>query len=123
RAAEALHGARAAGRFPGLTGEANVVNWGRLIGAKDDLVTTLRQKKYIDLLPEYNGVAYLEGAARLNGRGVVVNGAAIAADRIIVATGAAPGLPDIPGIADVPYLTSTTALELTDQPASLVVIG
>ena len=27
RAAEALHGARAAGRFPGLTGEANVVNW------------------------------------------------------------------------------------------------
>ena len=123
RAAEALHGARAAGRFPGLTGEANVVNWGRLIGAKDDLVTTLRQKKYIDLLPEYNGVAYLEGAARLSGRGVVVNGAAIAADKIIVATGSAPGLPDIPGIADVPYLTSTTALELTDQPASVVVIG
>ena len=26
RAAEALHGARAAGRFPGLAGEANVVN-------------------------------------------------------------------------------------------------
>ncbi|MEQ8651470.1 MAG: mercury(II) reductase [Kiloniellales bacterium] len=123
RAAEALHGARAAGRFPGLTGEANVVNWGRLIGAKDDLVTTLRQKKYIDLLPEYNGVAYFEGAARLNGKGVLVNGAAIAADKIIVATGSAPGLPDILGIADVPYLTSTTALELTDQPASLVIIG
>jgi len=123
RAAEALHGARAAGRFPGLAGEANVVNWGRLIGAKDDLVTMLRQKKYIDLLPEYNGVAYLEGAARLNGRSVVVNGAAIAADKIIVATGSTPGLPDIPGIADVPYLTSTSALELTDQPASLMVIG
>ena len=123
RAAEALHGARAAGRFPGLAGEANVVNWGRLIGAKDDLVTMLRQKKYIDLLPEYNGVAYLEGAARLNGRSVVVNGAAIAADKIIVATGSTPGLPDIPGVADVPYLTSTSALELTDQPASLMVIG
>ena len=123
RAAEALHGARAAGRFPGLAGEANVVNWGRLIGAKDDLVTMLRQKKYIDLLPEYNGVAYLEGAARLNGRSVVVNGAAIAADKIIVATGSTPSLPDIPGIADVPYLTSTSALELTDQPASLMVIG
>jgi mercuric reductase len=123
RAAEALHGARAAGRFPGLAGEANVVNWGQLIGAKDDLVTTLRQKKYIDLLPEYNGVAYLEGAARLNGRGVVVNGAAIAADKIIVATGSTPALPDIPGIADVPYFTSTSALELTDQPASLMVIG
>jgi mercuric reductase len=123
RAAEALHGARAAGRFPGLEGEANVVDWGRLIGAKDDLVGTLRQKKYIDLLPEYNGVAYLEGSARLNGQGVVVNDAAFSADKIIVATGASPGLPDIPGIADVPYLTSTTALELTDQPASLMVLG
>ncbi|MEO4045318.1 mercury(II) reductase [Hoeflea sp. CAU 1731] len=123
RAAEALHGARAAGRFPGLAGEANIVDWGRLIAAKDDLVATLRQKKYIDLLPDYNGVAYLEGAARLNGQGVVVDGATIAADKIIVATGSAPGLPDIPGIADVPYLTSTTALELADQPASLMVLG
>ena len=123
RAAEAVHGARAASRFSGLTGEAHVSDWRALVAAKDDLVGTLRQKKYIDLLPEYNGVAYLEGAARLNGRGVVVDGAAIAADKIIVATGSAPGLPDIPGIADVPYLTSTTALELTDQPASVVVIG
>jgi len=123
RAAEALHGARAASRFPGLGGEANVVDWGQLIGAKDDLVTTLRQKKYVDLLPEYNSVAYLEGAARLNDRGVFVNGGAVAADKIIVATGSAPSLPDIPGIADVPYLTSTTALEMTDQPASLLVIG
>ncbi|MCD1636727.1 mercury(II) reductase [Martelella mediterranea] len=123
RAVEALHGARAAGRYPGLAGEANVVDWGRLIGAKDDLVTTLRQKKYIDLLSEYSGVAYLEGAARLNGRGVLVNDTTIAADKIIVATGAASSLPDISGIADIPCLTSTTALELTDQPASLMVIG
>lgn len=123
RAAEALHGAGAASRFPGLASEANLLDWGRLIGAKDDLVTTLRQKKYIDLLPEYNSVAYLEGAARLNAQGVFVDGVTIAADKIIVATGSAPGLPDIPGIADVPYLTSTTALELTDQPASLLVIG
>ena len=36
RAAEALHGARAAHRFPGLAGEANVADWGRLVAAKDD---------------------------------------------------------------------------------------
>ncbi|WP_159587668.1 mercury(II) reductase [Chelativorans xinjiangense] len=123
RAAEALHGARAAHRFPGLAGEANVVDWAQLIGAKDDLVTTLRQKKYADLLPEYNGIAYLEGLARLSGQGVLVNGAAIPADKIIITTGASPALPDIPGIADVPYLTSTTALELKTLPRSLLVIG
>ncbi|MBL8580280.1 MAG: mercury(II) reductase [Mesorhizobium sp.] len=123
RAAEALHGARAAQRFPGLAGEANVVDWAGLIAAKDDLVTTLRQKKYADLLPEYNGVAYLEGKARLNGQGVIVDGSTILAGRIIVATGSSPAVPDIPGIAEVPYLTSTTALELQTLPRSLLVIG
>jgi mercuric reductase len=123
RAAETLHGARAASRFPGLSGDANVVDWAALIEAKDDLVTALRQKKYIDLLPEYNGVGYLEGAARLNGGGVLVNGAEITAGKIVIATGSSPALPDIPGVADVPFLTSTTALELSDQPRSLLVLG
>ena len=123
RAAEALHGARAARRFPGLAGEARVTDWSRLIEAKDDLVSGLRQKKYIDLLPEYNSLAYLEGAARLTGNGVSVNGQTIAADKIIVTTGSSPVAPDIPGLADVPWLTSTTALELTERPRSLLVIG
>ena len=123
RAAEALHGARAASRFPGLAGEAHVTNWRQLIAAKDDLVATLRQKKYIDLLPEYNGLAYLEGAARLTGGGVSVDGKAIFAGKIIIATGASPATPDIPGLASVAFLTSTTALELTEQPRSLLIVG
>lgn len=123
RAAEALHGARVASRFPGLAGDAHVTDWRQLIAAKDDLVATLRQKKYIDLLPEYNAVVYLEGAARLTGKGVTVNGSDIATDRIIVATGSSPAAPDIPGLADLPWLTSTTALELTDRPRSLLVVG
>lgn len=123
RAAEALHGARAASRFPGLVGEAHVGNWQSLIAAKDDLVSTLRQKKYADLLPEYDGIAYLEGAARLNGAGVLVEGDPVAADRIIIATGGRPAVPPIPGIESVAYLTSTTLLELETLPRSLIVIG
>ena len=123
RAAEALHGAGAASRFPGLAGEAHVADWRALVAAKDDLVGALRQKKYVDLLPEYNGIAYLEGAARLNGAGVLVNGNPVAAGKIIVATGASPAIPKIPGIETVPYLTSTTALELDRQPRSLLVVG
>ena len=123
RAAEALQGARAAARFAGLAGEAHVVDWSRLISAKDELVSALRQKKYTDLLPEYKGIAYLEGLARLDGLGIVVNDAAIAANKIIIATGSSPALPDIPGIADVAYFTSTTALDLAELPRSLIVIG
>ena len=123
RAAEAVHGAGRAGRFPGLAGEAHVSYWRALVAAKDDLVGTLRQKKYIDLLSEYNGVAYMEGIARLNGSGVLVDGSPISAGKIIIATGASPAIPSIPGIERVPYLTSTTALELGEQPRSLLVIG
>src|SRR3546814_5399707 len=71
----------------------------------------------------YNGVAYLEGAARLNGAGVMVNGDAVRADKVLIATGTSPSVPDILGLEDVPALTSTTALELGELPRSLMVIG
>lgn len=123
RAAEALHGARAASRFAGLVGEADIVDWGSLVGQKDELVALLRQKKYADLLPAYGGITYFEGAARLDGASVVVDGRPIRAKKVVVATGASPTLPDIPGVAEVPYLTSTTALALAELPRSLLVVG
>ncbi|WP_337847921.1 mercury(II) reductase [Sphingomonas sp.] len=123
RAAEALHSARAARRFPGLSGDAQVDDWRSLIAAKDELVSTLRQKKYIDLLSEYDGITYLEGAARLDGAGVIVGDAPIAAEKIIITTGGRPSVPPIPGIEKVNYLTSTSLLELQNLPRSLIVIG
>lgn len=123
RAAEALHGARAAGRFPGISGEAGVSDWRKLIAAKDDLVSTLRRKKYAGLLSAYDGIAYIEGTARLNGAGVVVDDTTVAAGKIVIATGGRPSVPPIPGIEKVSYLTSTSLLELKDLPKSLIVIG
>ncbi|MEQ1755918.1 MAG: mercury(II) reductase [Micropepsaceae bacterium] len=123
RAAEALHGARAMNRFDGLAGEAKVDSWRRLIAAKDDLVTTLRQKKYIELLPAYDRVTYLEGAARIADGGVEVTGKLIRVPKMIIATGTRPAIPSIPGLDQVKYLTSTSLLELETLPKSLVVIG
>lgn len=124
RAAEALHGARAASRFPGLHGEAWVADWAALVAAKDDLVATLRQKKYADLLPGYDGVTYLdEGPARLIPGGVEVGGRKVAAPKVVVATGGRPAVPDIPGVADVPTLDSTTLLALDRLPETLILLG
>lgn len=123
RAAETLHNARAAARFAGISAEAAVTDWGATVRKKDELVSALRQAKYADLLPAYNGIAYREGAARLVDGGVEVAGDRIAAGRIVIATGARPGVPAIPGIDTVPFLTSTTALDLQTLPQSLLVIG
>jgi len=123
RAAEALHGARAAGRFDGLVGEAHVVDWRRLVAAKDNLVADLRRAKYVDLLAGYDGISYIEGPARLSDGGVTVGGKLIPAPKVIIATGARPALPAIPGLVKVPVLTSTSLLELETLPESLIVLG
>ncbi len=123
RAAETLHQARAASRFAGVRADAHIEDWGALAKQKDELVHRLRQAKYIDLLPSYNNIAYMEGAARLTDGGVTVNGKPIKADKVIIATGTRPAAPDISGIEDVSYLTSTEALDLKQLPESLVVIG
>jgi len=124
RAAEAVHGAGVAGRFRGLSGRAQVDDWAALVAGKDDLVATLRQKKYADLLPAYTGVTYIdEGPARLVEGGVEIDGRRIAAPKVIVATGGRSAVPDIPGIPDVPTLDSTSLLELDRLPESLVFLG
>ncbi len=124
RAAEAIHGAKAAQRFPGLSGAAQVDDWAALMAGKDTLVSGLRQKKYADLLPGYEGITYIdEGAAQLVPSGVQVGSRLIRAPKVIIATGGRPALPPIPGIKDVPTLDSTALLALETLPESLVFLG
>lgn len=123
RAAEAVHHANSASRFAGVEAVGQVKDWNALRAQKDELVTSLRQAKYIDLLPAYNGVAYLEGKARLGNGDVTVDGEHIDAGKVIVATGSHEFVPAIPGIEDIPYLTSTTAFEMKSLPESMLVIG
>jgi pyruvate/2-oxoglutarate dehydrogenase complex dihydrolipoamide dehydrogenase (E3) component len=45
------------------------------------------------------------------------------ADRIFINTGAMPSLPDIAGLSDIDYLTSTTIQEMPEVPQHLLIIG
>ena len=47
----------------------------------------------------------------------------LTADKIFINTGAAPRIPDIPGIGAVPCLTSTTVLDLEAVPEHLLILG
>ncbi len=123
RAMEAVHHANTASRFAGIRAEARVEDWSALVAQKDALVAELRETKYTNLLPSYENITYIEGAARLTQGGVTVDGGVLRVAKVVVATGARPAEPTIPGIADVPYLTSTTALELKTLPRSMMVIG
>ncbi len=123
RAAEAVHGGLAARRFPGLGGTIALEDWRELAAAKDELVAGLRQKKYVDLLPAYPGVSYIEGKARFADGALIVGDAPMPASKIILAMGARAAVPPIPGLDSVAFLTSTSALALDRLPKSLLVIG
>ena len=123
RAAETVHQAGAARRFAGIGGAVRVNDWRAVVRQKDELVAALRQTKYANLLPAYEGIVYREGKARLAAGGVTVDGEPITAGKVVITTGARPTIPSIPGIGGVPCLTSTTALDLDALPRSMIVIG
>lgn len=54
---------------------------------------------------------------------VRVGGRRLTAGRIFLNVGARPLVPDIPGLASVPFLTSTAMLRLREVPRHLVIIG
>jgi mercuric reductase len=110
-------------RFPGIGTEAGPVDFPALIAGKREIVEGMRQHKYVDLAQGY-GIEQVEGRARfVEGPALEVDARRIEAAHYLVATGAEPHIPDIPGLAESGYLTSTTAMELDQPPASLLVLG
>lgn len=70
------------------------------------------------------GVNCVQGDARIvSPWEVEVDGQILSARNIVIATGARPAVPQIPGIEEVGYLTSDTVWELREQPRRMVVLG
>ncbi|GAB3325718.1 mercury(II) reductase [Geodermatophilus aquaeductus] len=121
-AAGARHSA-ATNPFAGVSTSAGGVDLAALIAQKDELVAGMRQAKYADVAAAY-GFEVRHGHARFLDRDTMaVNGQPLRARAYLLATGADPARPDLPGLDEVDYLTSTTAMEQTVLPESLVVIG
>ncbi len=122
RAAEHYHRAGHS-PFAGVPTSVGAVDLPALGAQKDQLVATMRHEKYEDLIEIY-GIDLIRGEARFTGPDTVeVDGHEIRAGRFLVATGAAPWAPPIDGLDDTGYLTSTSALDLDEVPAELIVVG
>lgn len=122
RAGEINHVAKV-NPFTGLQTSAGEVELAPLIKQKNELVSELRNQKYVDLIDEY-GFDLIKGEAKFVDENTLeVNGQKLSAKRFLIATGASPSLPPISGLEKVDYLTSTTLLELKKVPKRLTVIG
>ncbi len=109
--------------FRGLATHATPPDLATVVAEKDALVEHLRQKKYADLIPAYD-IDLISGEAEfLDPQRIRVGDRIITGGRYIIATGARPRIPTIPGLEQVSYLTSTSALNLTTIPHHLIVVG
>jgi mercuric reductase len=121
-AAEARHRATVK-RFPGISTEAGPVDFAALIAGKREIVEGMRKEKYLDLGHEYD-IELVDGRARfVDGPALDVDGQRVEAAHYLVATGSEPQIPNMPGLGEGEYLSSTTAMELDHLPASMIVLG
>jgi pyruvate/2-oxoglutarate dehydrogenase complex dihydrolipoamide dehydrogenase (E3) component len=122
RSAEVAHEARRASEFGIVVPEVGV-DFGAVMERVRAIIDkgATATRAWIDGL---EGSTLVQGEASFTGPGeVAVNGTTLTAPTIIVATGAVPSVPPIPGLDDTPFLTSDDVLQLTELPRRLLVIG
>ncbi len=115
--------------FPGISAHTPAIDRVALVRQQQARVDELRHAKYENILAAHPGIELVRGWARFEDTHTLSIACAdgtekrITADRILVATGSRPAIPDIPGLSDTPYWTSTEALASTRIPDHLTVIG
>jgi mercuric reductase len=117
--------------FSGIASCEPAIDRERLAAQIRQRVDELREAKYEKHLQDQPAIRLLHGRASFidTSRLRVASGndegddQIITFDRALIATGASPVIPDIPGLADSPFWTSTEALFATETPQRLIVIG
>ena len=105
------------------------INRKALLHQQQDRVVELRKAKYESIVETNPNITLVKGTASFVDartlRVVCDDGSEqkIAFDRALIATGASPMIPPIPGLANTPYWTSNEALAADEIPPRLTVIG
>lgn len=115
--------------FDGLDKNPPLVNRAALVAQQQARVEELRYAKYEGILESNTNLHLVRGFAHFQDpRTLVVEKSdggqqRLHPDRVLVATGASPSIPDVPGLKDTPYWTSTEALVAETLPEHLIVYG
>ncbi|MDQ0559324.1 pyruvate/2-oxoglutarate dehydrogenase complex dihydrolipoamide dehydrogenase (E3) component [Rhizobium mesoamericanum] len=121
--ARAAHVARRAAdygvKIPGAIGVDMAV-----VRKRAETVTMNARNGLINWFADMDGMTVIYGHARFeNAHTLTVNGETLTAPKIFLNVGARPTIPDMPGIGDIDYLTSTSIIHLNSLPRHLAVIG
>ncbi|PPD02250.1 MAG: mercury(II) reductase [Methylocystis sp.] len=129
RAAHIAHLRRESPFDEGITATNPTIKREKLLAQQQARVDELRRAKYEGILEGNTAITVLRGEARFqDSHSLIVRlldggEREVTFDRCLVATGASPAVPPIPGLKETPYWTSTEALVSDAIPARLAVIG
>lgn len=116
----ARHWAKRQGLAAATDSDVGMLDFSALAAQIGDHITSLRDEFETDL--EDRGITLIRDAGRIDDEGrVQVGDTCLAADRVLIATGPKPVVPDIPGAAHM--VTSDDVFGWQDLPRSLVILG
>lgn len=120
--AEVAHQVRRAAEF-GVRVGAPEVDLARVVARKNEIVTSIRDGSYRAVEKADNLDFYPVEGCFVGQRRLRVDHTELEADRIFLITGTKTTMPPIDGLADIPYYTSRSLLDLTELPEHLIVVG
>jgi len=129
RAAHIAHLRRESPFDEGIKASKPTIHRGKLLAQQQARVDELRHAKYEGILEGHTAITVLRGEARFkDSHSLIVHlneggESEVRFDRCLIATGASPAVPPIPGLKETPYWTSTESLESDTIPQRLAVIG
>ena len=111
--------------FAGIKPKGADIDFAQVMKDKKQLVATLQQKKYMDVVSDFENLTLLKGWAEfVDDKTIRVDGKeAYTALKYIIATGASTNIPDIEGLKDIGYLTNISLFDLEEKPESLTIMG
>jgi pyruvate/2-oxoglutarate dehydrogenase complex dihydrolipoamide dehydrogenase (E3) component len=121
--ARAAYMARRAGDFGVIVGGRINVDM-RAVKARKDAIVRQSNQGVTNWLMEMDNLTVFEGHASLDGPNRVrVNDSILEAGKIFLNVGGRPFVPDMPGIQDIDFLTSSSMMEVDFLPEHLIIIG
>jgi pyruvate/2-oxoglutarate dehydrogenase complex dihydrolipoamide dehydrogenase (E3) component len=122
KVAKVAHETRNAGHYGVITAPPSVD-----MAAVREYVRRAIQDRYQEETPQRlarQGIDVVIGAARfLDAHTIQAGGQSLSAKKFVIATGAYPFIPDIPGLREVPFLTNLNIFDNDRLPERLIVIG
>jgi mercuric reductase len=110
--------------FEGIRPKGVDIDFAQIIKDKKKLVATLQEKKYMDVVSDFENLTMLKGWAKFkDNKTILVDGKEYKALKFLIAAGATTNIPTIEGLDKIDYLTNVSLFDLEEKPESLTIMG